>query len=157
MLPAAWVRLNAGAVLVPVIAAICSSVRVRLAVSVLKLDVAVGRSERSRSVKAIDPVSDNKTAPSVICPVTSIARITGAFVFITLISNVSDTVRPKESRAVTVILIFPSSPLEGVPEKVRVDVLKVSQEGRGSPPSSVAEYVSVSPASTSEKVVEGTT
>ena len=60
------------------------------------------------------------------------------------------------SVAVTLTEMVPTSALSGVPEKVPVAALKLSQEGRAAPVSRVALRVSVSPASTSAKVPAGT-
>ena len=60
------------------------------------------------------------------------------------------------SVAVTLTAIVPTSAFVGVPEKVRFDALKESQEGRDDPLDKVAVYVRLSPLSMSEKVFEGT-
>ena len=64
--------------------------------------------------------------------------MTGAsLVFVTVILKVSDTVADP-SLAVTLTAIVPTSAFVGVPEKVRVEVLKESQEGRDDPLDNVA-------------------
>ena len=60
------------------------------------------------------------------------------------------------SLAVTVTEKVPTSSLAGVPEKVLVAGVKLSQLGRGSPLSRVALRVRVSPSSRSAKVSAGT-
>ncbi len=56
---------------------------------------------------------------------------------------------PLPSLAVTSMLRVPTSPLTGVPLKVRVKESKLSQVGKAPPPDSWALYVRVSPTSTS--------
>ena len=60
------------------------------------------------------------------------------------------------SVAVTRMLRLPTSLLAGVPEKVRVDGLKLSQVGSAEPSASVAVNVSVSPVSMSTNALLGT-
>src|SRR5436190_227354 len=71
-------------------------------------------------------------------------------------TKMSDTEALEPSVAVTLTLMEPTLPLSGVPEKVRVKVLKLSQEGKGSALASVAVKVSVSPTSRSAKLLAGT-
>ena len=63
----------------------------------------------------------------------------GNGIFATTISNVSVTVPPLLSLAVTVIEIVPTSEFDGVPLKVRVVGLKISQVGNEAPPFNWAE------------------
>ena len=53
-----------------------------------------------------------------------------SFTLVTLILKVSDTAAPALSVAITLTAIVPTSEFVGVPEKVCVEVLKESQEGR---------------------------
>ena len=48
--------------------------------------------------------------------------------------NVSVTVPPLPSLAVTLMLMVPTSPLAGLPLKVRVAALKLNQAGKAPPP-----------------------
>ena len=59
------------------------------------------------------------------------------------------------SVAVTVISRLPTFSFTGVPEKVRLLASKLNQDGRADPSLKVAEYVRLSPASTSLKVSLG--
>ena len=74
---------------------------------------------------------------------------------VTVMLKVSETVAVP-SLAVTLTAIVPKSLLVGVPEKVRFEALKESQEGSEEPFESVAAYVSVVPLSISAKVLDGT-
>ena len=78
-------------------------------------------------------------------------------VLATVMANTSETLAPARSVAVTLTLMLPTSPLRGVPLKVRVGASKASQVGSGAPPASVALKVRLSSRSTSAKVVVGTT
>ena len=75
---------------------------------------------------------------------------------VTVRLKVSDTAAPALSFATTLTAIVPTSELVGVPEKVRVEPLKESQEGSEDPLERVEVYVSVSPVSTSVNVLDGT-
>ena len=83
-------------------------------------------------------------ARSVIVVVPTLLRLlwTGrhlvtSLVLVTVMLNVSETVADP-SLAVTFTTIVPTSEFVGVPEKVRVEVLKDNQEGRDEPFESVA-------------------
>ena len=85
------------------------------------------------------------------------AVICGAlFTPVTVSMNVAEAARPPRSVAVTLMLIAPTSALLGVPLKSSVSPSKCNHEGSGSPSANVAEYVSLSPLSTSLKVPAGT-
>ena len=87
--------------------------------------------------------------------VTVLARATAvgaAFVLITLTANVSLMLARLLSVAVTLISTGPTSPIEGVPQKVRVPGVKLNQPGNAEPSAFVAVRVSESPASTSLNV-----
>ena len=63
--------------------------------------------------------------------------VAASLVLETVIAKVSLAERfPSEAETVT--LIVPTSPLRGVPEKLRVAELKLSQLGRGDPSARVA-------------------
>ena len=64
-------------------------------------------------------------------------------------------VAPAVSVAVTRMVSAPTSSFRGVPEKVCVPGSKLSHAGSGLPSASVADRVSVSPTSTSVKLVGG--
>ena len=66
-----------------------------------------------------------------------LATVGASLVLVTVILKVSDTVAVP-SLAVTFTAMVPTSELVGVPEKVRVEVLKESHEGRDDPLDSVA-------------------
>ena len=70
--------------------------------------------------------------------------------------NMSLTIPPPPSEAVTLTAIVPTFEARGVPEKILVVELKTSHVGSGVPSASVAAYVSVVPASGSENVFSGT-
>ena len=61
-----------------------------------------------------------------------------SLVLATVRMKLSVTLALEPSLAVTVMLRAPTSALSGVPEKVRVKALKLSQAGRGLPLSSLA-------------------
>ena len=67
-----------------------------------------------------------------------------------------DTPAPAWSIAVTRTPVFPTFAFAGVPLKVRVAALKLSQDGRAEPSERAALQVSASPTSTSEKLSPGT-
>src|SRR5688500_11482053 len=83
------------------------------------------------------------------------ATVGASFVLATVIVNVSLTDAPLPSSAVTRTAMDPTSPFVGVPENDRVAALNESHGGRAEPSASVAEYVSVSPPSTSLNVLAG--
>ena len=66
------------------------------------------------------------------------ATVGASFTLVTVMLKVSETVA-EPSLAVTFTLMVPTSELVGVPEKVRVEVLKESQEGSEEPFDRVAE------------------
>ena len=74
---------------------------------------------------------------------------------VTVRANVSLIETLAASVAVTLMLIVPTSPFSGVPEKLPVVASKLSQAGSGEPSSSVAVRVGVSPASGSTNVPAG--
>ena len=59
----------------------------------------------------------------------ALATVGASLVLVTVMVKVSDTVPPLPSLAVTVTLTGPTSPLAGVPLKVRVLASKLSQAG----------------------------
>src|ERR1035437_9283579 len=67
------------------------------------------------------------------------------------------TLAPEESVAVILRLRLPISPLAGVPLKLLVIASKLSHVGSGLPLARVAVNVRLSPASTSLKLLAGTT
>ena len=60
------------------------------------------------------------------------ASVGASFVLVTVILKVSETVA-EPSLAVTFTAMVPTSELVGVPEKVRVEALNESHEGRDDP------------------------
>ena len=68
-----------------------------------------------------------------------LATVGASLVLLTVSSKVSLTVPPLPSSAVTAILKIPTSSLVGVPLKVAVLALKLSQLGKGEPSARVAE------------------
>jgi len=71
--------------------------------------------------------------------------------------NTLDTLALEPSVAVTLMLSVPTSPLAGVPDKVRVLASKESHDGSALPSASVALSVSASPTSMSAKAFAGRT
>ena len=69
--------------------------------------------------------------------------------------KVSVTETEDPSVAVTIISRLPTFSFNGVPENVRLVASKLNQDGRSDPSLKVAEYVRLSPASTSLKVSLG--
>ena len=67
----------------------------------------------------------------------ALATVGASLTLVTVILNVSETVAVP-SLAVTLTAIVPTSELVGVPEKVRVEALKESQEGSDDPFDKVA-------------------
>ena len=66
------------------------------------------------------------------------SRVGALLTLPTVIAKVSLTVAPSVSVAVTWMFKLPTSPLPGVPLKVRVAASKVNQVGNGLPSDSVA-------------------
>ena len=91
---------------------------------------------------------------AIVCAGIGVAS-TGASLTLVIVRLKAVLTEASPSLAVTLMLRLPTSPLAGVPEKVPVAVLKLSQLGSAEPSASVALYVRVSP-SGSVKVPEGT-
>ena len=81
----------------------------------------------------------------------ALARVGSSLVLATVILKVSLTVAEEPSVAVTLTVIAPTLAFSGVPEKTRVEVLKLSHDGKAEPSLKVAAYVRLSPASRSEE------
>src|SRR4051812_25134920 len=85
----------------------------------------------------------------------ALASVGASLVFATAGWNTSNTEAPKLSVGVTWTPSVPTSPLAGVPGKVRVKGSKESQAGSAAPFASVALKLSGSPRSGSAKVPAG--
>ena len=83
-------------------------------------------------------VSALSVAPSSPVPLMVSVPVASSSALVALIAKVSLTEALKPSVAVTFTEMEPTSPFSGVPLKVRVAVLKLSQDGRAVPLARVA-------------------
>ena len=80
----------------------------------------------------------DRVLPSAGVPVMEREPVAPSSTLATLITKVSLTEALEPSVAVTFTEMEPTSPFRGVPLKVRVWELKLSQDGRAAPPARVA-------------------
>ncbi len=117
----------------------------------------VSVSPTSTSVKLAGGTVKLKPASSSVDWSAMTAEAKGpSLVLLTVTVKSCVAVAPAVSVAVTRMVSTPTSPFRGVPEKLLVPGSKLSQAGSGLPSASVADRVSVSPTSTSLKLLPAT-